>query len=130
MREILFRGKRISGDWVYGYLLKMFGELSIMCLDDENNIYPVNEETIGQYTGLTDKNGNKIFEGDILFWEDEFLYKNKSEVVWFGEKYNYPAFDLLKHDYESNGLQYAHDNCFIKVIGNIYDNYELLEGIR
>lgn len=132
MREILFRGKRVdNGEWVYGDLLQNNDAIKIR--EQEKNkkeivkSFEVIPESVGQYTGLTDHDGNKIFEGDIIFWEDEFLYKNKSEVVWCGEKYNYPAFDLLKYDYECNGLQYAHDQCFIKVIGNIYDNPELLE---
>lgn len=115
MREILFRGKRLSGDWVYGYLLKMFGELSIMCLDDENNIYPVNERTIGQYTGLTDKNGKKIFDKDIVRDCDGRIYEIKHfDFEWIAEQTS--AFWInIKH------LK----PC--EIIANIYDNYELLE---
>lgn len=124
MREILFRGKRVSGDWVYGYLLKMFGELSIMCLDDENNIYPVNEETVGQYTGLTDKNGKKIFEGDILNGMFNFGLPIKSKAVFRSGSFGI----------ESQMCGAIHYNAFpciwgvtFEVISNIYDNPELLE---
>ena len=141
MREILFRGKRVdNGEWVYGYLLKMFGELSIMRFDDENNIYPVDEKSVGQYTGLTDKKGTKIFDGDILqgyqypyLSEGHFNYY--AEVIYFE---NCPAFGLytfknpnldivigissgntdVMEDWESKNWE---------VIGNIYDNPELLE---
>lgn len=137
MREILFRGKRVdNGEWVYGYLLKMLGELSIMRFDDENNIYPVDEQSVGQYTGLTDKKGTKIFDGDIVctryrtgeiccsgdvqfshgVYGAEWLgnKKNKSMVGGWGQLHNLRRFD---------------DDIIndIEVIGNIYDNPELLE---
>ena len=140
-REILFRGKRVSGDWVYGYLLKMFGELSIMCVDDENNIYPIDEESVGQFTGLTDKNGTKIFEGDILCGY-KYPYLSEGHFNYYAEVClfeNCPAFGLytfknpnldivkgissgntdLMEDWESENWD---------VIGNIYDNPELLEA--
>ena len=61
MREILFKAKRIdSGEWVEGFLTKMWGRYHIINENDENIAYPIDPETISQYTGLTDKNGKRI----------------------------------------------------------------------
>ena len=129
MREILFRGKILGlTDWSYGYYAKS-GENHFILLDTDNedNYSIVDPETVGQYTGLKDRNDKKIFEGDIVQWKDENFNNYTSVVEWCGEKWNYPAFDLAKHDYECNGLQYVHEDCIIEVIGTIYDNPELLE---
>ena len=129
MRLILFRGKILGlTDWSYGYYAKS-GENHFILLDTDNedNYSIVDPETVGQYTGLKDKNGKRIFEGDIVQWKDENFNNYTSVVEWCGEKWNYPAFDLAKHDYECNGLQYVHEDCIIEVIGTIYDNPELLE---
>lgn len=127
MREILFRGKRVdNGEWVYGfYLVLPMGETVILSNKGYAKIDP---ETVGQYTGLTDKNGTKIFEGDIVQYQPEYEPASlRSFVVYFADKYNYPAFDLAEHNYEANGLQCAHEEGGCEVIGNIYDNPELLE---
>lgn len=129
MREILFRGKILGlTDWSYGYYAKS-GENHFILLDTDNedNYSIVDPETVGQYTGLKDTDGRRIFEGDIVQWKDENFNNYTSVVEWCGEKWNYPAFDLAKHDYECNGLQYVHEDCIIEVIGTIYDNPELLE---
>ena len=128
MREILFRGKREdNGAWIYGdlrqYNEKCFGIYS----NEIRAIRKVDPETVGQYTGLTDKNGVKIFEGDIIriwdghigrvelgqFWDNEF------EVDFYGYAL---IVNNSKFALQLNELWEGH-----KVIGNIYDNTELLE---
>lgn len=114
MREILFRGKQKYsegeyGEWVYGNLCQnIYGEWVIQRIDD----FPckvIAENTIGQYTGLTDKNGTKIFEGDIL--SSEWGYKGEVGLFSIGYAFMECLFD---------------EDC--EVIGNIYDNPELLKG--
>lgn len=149
MREILFRGKRIdNGEWLEGYYLVAAGMAFISAFGIREPIH-VDGETVGQFTGLTDKNGKKIFEGDIIRYADGYDYRMYLESlecpeeyegtdfsdIWtvdeviYGIKVGYPAFDLRKHDFESNGLSELHESCnyFYEVIGNIHDNPELLE---
>lgn len=140
MRQILFRGKRVDNDeWVYGFLTQMWAKYHIVDEYNENVAYEVEPETVGQYTGLTDKNGKKIFEGDILrgfaypFRDGEGKHNYYAEVVWFK---NSPAFGLVTHkNPKSNIVGISEGNCeymedwetFLwEVIGNIYDNKELL----
>lgn len=119
MREILFRGKWTgNGEWVEGDLLHYeSGEMAI-CKGFSKYGYEATEivgrykvipETVGQYTGLTDKNGKKIFEGDIM--------RNAGNVVAFcGGNFCINGDSPLSYWTET------------EVIGNIYDNPELMKG--
>lgn len=144
MREILFRGKRIdNGEWVIGFLSKTRGldnKLHI-CIDYEEKgvmcssiVIP---ETLGQYTGLSDKNGTKIFEGDITKKHFEV-----GVVKFGGYETPYRDWSVITQDIFSKHigfyinwitLDYRKDIGFwqneIKVIGNIHDNPELLKEI-
>lgn len=67
MREILFKAKRLdNGEWVCGFLVPMWGQMHIIDRDFENTAYPIDESTICQYTGLNARNGNRIWENDII----------------------------------------------------------------
>lgn len=137
MREILFRGKRCdNGEWVQGYYIRAEHHWHNHGIHKDwitlgasanggwfalHNKYAVKSETVGQFTGLTDKNGKKIFEGDIVQGKDRLEkhlevfgyidHKNGSFVI---------TGDFMTHyrwlDYE------------VEVIGNIHDNPELLEN--
>lgn len=138
MRKILFRAKRLdNGEWVYGYYvhyndIKDNKDHCDYIVQEHNGEYfpfiQVIPETVGQFTGLTDKNGKKIFEGDIVQYQPEYATEPIHSVVEYcADKFNYPAFDLKNHDYEANGLQCAHEEGVgCEVIGNIHDNSALL----
>ena len=138
MREILFRGKRTdNGTWTYGYLFCIW-ERTYLCWGTTNNVPNMKEvlpETVCQFTGLYDKNSKKIFEGDIVRLTDEHNKIEWTAVVVFGNpngEYNWGwllnaigEFDgnkniLLWVDMEETG-------AYCEIIGNIYDNPELLE---
>lgn len=132
-REILFRGKRKdNGEWVYGDLIhrKIWSsELYIIRVEDngfDSYIeYEVIPKTVGQYTGLTDKNGKKIFEGDIVL-----DIKGDTHIVTWASKTAMFRCVCIKQAYKSGNNR----SCDVMIgavktiIGNIYDNPELLEG--
>lgn len=119
MRKILFRGKRKNGEWVEGYLVKMFGVLGIIPTDDDGLFNPVIPETVGQYTGLDDVNGKMIFEGDVM----KFATGQIGCIEWFGNAFT------LKHANKKYGNSYGYRYDTAEVIGNIHDNPELMEEI-
>lgn len=128
MREILFRGKNIDdGHWVYGTPISLrngetYMNFEFMGWIDRTIVIP---ETLGQYTGLTDKNGARIFEGDIvsghlddLFPEDESRY----EIAWIDYGWHLTNLDGTVDTAEQDWV-----NQNFEVVGNIYDNPELVE---
>lgn len=130
MREILFRGKRTdNGEWVYGYLyITHKGEYEIGAYNKKFGIERVTHVvipgTVGQYTGLTDKNGKKIFEGDICRVTRHCILCYGSITFikgsfWFDEFNTDSVLELSKLEI---------NNFEIEVIGNIHDNPELLKG--
>lgn len=157
-REILFRGKTDKNDnWVYGSLNNTDHQFpEIMYCDKNWNVYStsIKPETIGQYTGLTDKNGTKIFEGDIVefetnvnctanelkpYWKDciekqyevgvgiWWVRKDQAVVQW---NLKYGMWDLKVYNngrYKRKSKLFTYRQSDYVVIGNIYDNPELLE---
>lgn len=126
MREILFRGKRVdNGELVVGNSVlffkdttKIYGELTYW---SEIEVIP---ETVGQYTGLTDKNGKKIFEGDIV--------KATTGIEGYKSTYH-STIQEVKYNAEMCGIAVFlpfdnSDMVEVEVIGNIYDNPELLRS--
>ena len=148
MREILFRGKRCNKEWIYGSLLKVtydghtynlifadnflfvFGEATAM------EHASVNPSTVGQFAGLTDKNGTKIFEGDIL----KIAKQSDGTGMYYFPPLDYPVnvvvkwdmcawmWETLCEDKRYIGFPEAWCHYVCEVIGNIHDNPELLEG--
>ena len=122
IREVIFRGKRTdNGKWVKGYLyITHIGAHEIGSYDAEINIerltFDVIPETVGQYTGLTDKNGVRIFEGDIVRYEDDIGY-----VIYNGDDARF----LVDSPNMYISMDYSSE---FEVIGNIHDNPGLLEG--
>jgi uncharacterized phage protein (TIGR01671 family) len=135
MREIKFRGKALEGEWVYGAFIPdatepTHGEMVTWgfirrynVTDETMETIEVERKTVGQDTGLKDKNGREIYEGDIVYAEccEKYLEVYWNDIGcggwWFAEKkdgYRLPVGSV--------------DLDWLEVKGNIHDNPELLEG--
>jgi uncharacterized phage protein (TIGR01671 family) len=129
MREILFRAKRKdTGEWVEGFYFESFTEIPyIMTLHDHilgmTEFYEVDPATVGQFTGLLDKNGKRIFEGDKIRIRETEVDEWEVYSVKYYEEMDYPAFDTSPQiDCDSNGLSHAMATCEVEIIGNIHDD--------
>lgn len=125
MREISFRGKNLkTGKWTQGYLFRCWERAYIAwgMINDNADMVEVDHKTVCQYTGLTDKNGRKIFEGDILcnhYYEKFPEEETMSVIVWdrFGWGIKYRDIVGKLDDFDcKNG----------EVTGNIFDNADLI----
>lgn len=139
MREILFRGKRCdNGEWVQGFYIRADHHWHKHGIHKDwitlgasanggqfalHNKYAVKAETVGQFTGLTDKNGQKIFEGDVLDCKSGLYERCK---VIFNEFCS--AFQLMCADGFSDFFLCSINHKEMEIIGNIHDNPELLEN--
>lgn len=123
MREILFRGK-FGNEWKYGFLSIEPQGLVIkeQYKNNTSNVWHIDADTVGQYTNMLDKNGRKIFEGDII----DFLYRSDND-----------DYGIVQYDVDETEFGFVYNSIFeelgryyrpkdIEVIGNIYDNPELL----
>lgn len=131
-REILFRGKLFDGEWIEGVPVSNDTITCIFKLTDgvsELKGFQVNPSTVGQYTGLTDKNGVKIFEGgyckDKEVWKDCWA-SNVNDYDIFLVKYEPAMFRLKNHNRGFNLVDDGYSK--LEVIGNIHDNPEMLKG--
>ena len=131
MREILFRGKDIKGNWYEGLLAHNIAkdEWYISNKAGISTAYQVRPETIRQYTGLSDKNGTKIFEGDVVRISEDYydgLHYSGNEVYYsdgaFCVEYETPEYDVTSIGF------LVREGVEVEVIGNIYDNPELIGG--
>ncbi len=150
-REIKYRGKTFDNDWVYGNLIKSNDETDYFnyliipqedaswyenSFDDDLGVekwYKVNSKTIGQYTGLKDKNGKEICEGDILYGGMEYYTQYGNVLVGIGECFGSEDKDednkvygvYIKVDGEKFGISQNIASVY-EIVGNIHDNKDLL----
>jgi uncharacterized phage protein (TIGR01671 family) len=131
MRDIRFRGKRIdNGEWVYGnYVNDNQGHFITLPLETAHRLVRVNPATVGQFTGLHDKNGKEIYEGDVVRhdngWVSEIIFGNigydnsRCGLTGFGYETLYDAeFDFIE-------LNYSDSPDDIEVIGNIHEKADM-----
>ena len=147
MREILFRGKHVKkGGWVEGFYVERDNQSWIYPTNNQiiskslarelrpfhstkstqrimQEVFPVDPATVGQYTGLKDKNGKRIFEGDIVTIPGSKMMGLPAHVAYFPKG---AVFQIKRNGYNAITLWNAEET--VEVIGNIHDNPELLGG--
>ena len=145
MREILFKAKKKdNGEWVEGLpgydMSGNIAEIETHKSFGDCRIYEIDPDTICQYTGLTDKNGEKIWENDIV--SNEWCFSRGKYIVKFGEHKDYHMPERYQCGNYGFFLEHMHQNdfgvrkdilyfsCKCEVVGNIFDNAELLEVER
>ena len=154
MREILFRGKRTdNGEWIYGDLMQNVDCIKIR--EQEKDVkhiaksFEIDLETVGQYTDLADKNGKRIFEGDIIRYtfdspDDPTATENglkvrTGRIFWSDWRASFAVTagingsasinnDVARYVRGRQVYEYVRGANTVEVIGNIHDNPELLKG--
>lgn len=141
MREILFRAKDYENKWRYGFYSPLIWypsrEQTPSIKESGGCDIEIKLETLGQYTGIKDKNDKEVFDGDIIFLEEEHLYGKvcwenlRWYVYWYGwiDKEGLgTVYDIVNENPLSDELLTSEDKIWLPVVGNIYDNPEMLKG--
>ena len=146
MREILFRAKtKNSGRWAYGDLVtQRYNSRQGIHIYEKNDkmqsgyqFVRIDKKTICQYTGVKDKNNKEVYDGDIIYLEEEHLYGKvcwenlRWYVYWYGwiDKEGLGiVYDIVNENPLSDELLTSEDKIWVAVVGNIYDNPEMLKG--
>ncbi len=132
-REIKFRGKSIMnntcGDWLYSSGIKYGDDVELMYCDEDTSEEwnYIDKETVGQYTGLHDKKGKEIYEGDIVYCQTKYG-KAKAIIKFIEGKFVAYWNSALTHSENGHHIACYEINKRFEVIGNEYDNPELLGG--
>ena len=148
MREIVFRGKKVNdGMWIQGYLFQCWGRAYILwgMTNDTPTMHDVKPETVGQFTGLVDKNGKMIFEGDIVrfiwWWFDGAERESEltGTIVYSSDNMSFQLKGVKNKEWRDFVGADEHDMDYLtpfselnfcdadfEIIGNIHDNPELL----
>ena len=129
MRKILFRGKTVKEQWAYGLLAHIGNAWYISNKAGVATAYEVIPSTVGQYTGLKDKNGTKIFEGDIVQTNKFFLSVGLNAKYVIEYDVEIACFiGTMQKSYVKHFTTFQNDSDQFEVIGNIHDNPELLNA--
>lgn len=136
MREIKFRGKMVGkngiNDWVFGYIQPIFPGMCIMQIckyktSSGIELFTIDENTVGQYTGVKDKNGKEIYEGDVLklIFKDKYSDLEMEGVVKFCQ--DHLSFNCFDGTYPWGSPLGKWNISQMEIIGNVFDNPEYKE---